>query len=71
MAYRGLRERKGEPIMRSAMVVNLIIILIGTFFGTVIGGGDADLANQLFMVPVSLFLLIFIFIIDLVRKQLW
>ncbi len=71
VAYRGLRERKGEPIMRSAMVVNLIIILIGTFFGTVIGGGDADLANQLFMVPVSLFLLIFIFIIDLVRKQLW
>ena len=71
VAFKGLREHKGEPIMRAMMVINLIDILIGTFFSTVIGGGDADMANQLFMVPVTLFLLLFIFIIDLLRKQLW
>lgn len=57
--------------MRCMMVMNLIVIMVGTFFGTIIGGGDADLAQQLFMVPICLYLLILIFTVDILHKKLW
>lgn len=70
-AYNDWQRRRPAGVLRFFLVLGLLTIFIFVPIISIIGDGDADLAKHLFMVPVSLDLILLLFVADLLNHRLW
>ena len=69
--YNDLRQQRIEGVLRFFLVLGFLSIFIFVPIISIIGDGDADLAKHLFMVPVSIDLIVLLFISDTLNHRLW
>jgi hypothetical protein len=70
-AYNDLVHKRVANVVRFFLVMGLLTVFIFVPIISIIGDGDADLAKHLFMVPVSLDLILVMFVADLLNHRLW
>jgi len=70
-AYNDWQRRTPMGVIRFFLVLGLLTVFIFVPIISIIGDGDADLAKHLFMVPVSLDLILLLFLADLLNHRLW
>ncbi|WP_047999793.1 hypothetical protein [Lactiplantibacillus herbarum] len=70
-AYQDLKRHRSAGVLRFFLVIGLLTIFIFVPIISIIGDGDADLAKHLFMVPMSLDLILVMFIADILNHRLW
>lgn len=70
-AYRDMKRHYAAGVLRFFLVLGLLTIFIFVPIISIIGDGDADLAKHLFMVPMSLDLIVVMFIADILNHRLW
>jgi hypothetical protein len=70
-AYFGFKYRRSENVVRFFLVVALMTVSVFVPITSVIGSGDVDLAKHLFMAPVSMDLMLVLFVSDMLQHRLW
>lgn len=69
--YLDIRAGRYYGILRFCLVFGLMTILVFVPIIAILGDGDADLAKHMFMAPLSLDLVIILFISDMLNHTLW
>jgi len=70
-AYRDWQRHYAAGVLRFFLVLGFLTIFVFVPIIAIIWEGDADLAKRLFMMPLSLNLIVVMFIADILNHRLW
>ncbi|WP_143462949.1 glycan biosynthesis hexose transferase WsfD [Levilactobacillus enshiensis] len=69
--YNDLRAQRVASVVRFFLVCGLLLIFISVPIMAIIGGGTTALAQRLLMVPLSIDMVLLIFLADMLNHRLW